>query len=114
LHFDLFIFCLKGIPSLIILSSDGKILSRKGRDEVGRRGVEALNAWAKGEKLARPSPDQYQWEYVSCDGCSMSPIIGLRYICSTCGNYDLCEECQKKGHQHELTLQNPPNDDDDD
>jgi hypothetical protein len=105
---------LKGIPSLIILSSDGKILSRKGRDEVGRRGVEALNTWAKGEKLDRPSPDQYQWEYVSCDGCSMSPIIGLRYICSTCGNYDLCEECQKKGHQHELTLQNPPNDDDDD
>ena len=99
---------------MIVLSSDGKILSRKGRDDVGRLGVDALKTWAKGEPLPRPSPDQFQWEHVGCDGCGTNPIIGERYSCSTCGNYDLCSECQKKGHEHELTLQQPPIDDDED
>jgi hypothetical protein len=99
---------------LIILSPDGKILSRKGCDEVGRLGIEALNTWAKGEKILPPSPDKYQWDYVGCDGCSMNPLIGQRYSCTTCGNYDLCSECQKKGHEHELTLVKQPVDDDND
>jgi hypothetical protein len=43
----------------------------------------------------------------------MSPIIGQRYRCDTCGNYDLCSDCQKKGHEHTLTLEPIPNDDED-
>ena len=72
-----------------------------------------MNTWAQGEKLARPSPDQYHWEHVTCDGCRINPIIGQRYSCSTCGNYDLCSACEKKGHEHPLTLEQQPNDDDD-
>ncbi len=72
-----------------------------------------MNKWAQGEKVPRPSPDQYRWEYVSCDGCNISPIIGQRYSCTTCGNYDLCSQCQSKGHEHPLKLRQQPNDDDD-
>jgi hypothetical protein len=31
-----------------------------------------------------------------CDGCK-GPIYGIRYRCTKCGNYDLCELCEKKG-----------------
>lgn len=32
-----------------------------------------------------------------CDGCGMAPIKGIRYMCSVCSNYDICDECERKG-----------------
>ena len=26
-----------------------------------------------------------------CDRCHMYPIVGIRYTCANCANYDLCE-----------------------
>ncbi len=44
---------------------------------------------------------------VSCDGCHMNPLIGRRYKCETCPNFDFCEACYKKekekhGHQFKV------------
>ncbi|KAK0188649.1 hypothetical protein F5146DRAFT_1056176 [Armillaria mellea] len=33
-------------------------------------------------------------EGYSCDGCSQEPIRGKRYICKTCKDFDLCENCK--------------------
>jgi len=33
---------------------------------------------------------------VVCDGCEMSPIVGVRYKSTLRPDYDLCEECEKK------------------
>ncbi|CAF1118739.1 unnamed protein product [Rotaria sordida] len=107
-------FQFSGIPSLFILSSDGTVLSSRGRNDVSSKGIEALQSWARGEKLPSSSPDEYQWSYVRCDGCNMNPLIGQRYCCLTCGNYDLCSACEKKGHEHPLERVPQPNDDDDD
>lgn len=35
-------------------------------------------------------------EGVTCDGCQ-GPIAGIRYKCSVCYDYDLCEACESKG-----------------
>ena len=40
-----------------------------------------------------------------CEHCFMEPIIGYRYKCSQCYNYNLCQECHEKNaetgnHQH--------------
>ena len=38
-----------------------------------------------------------------CDGCEMNPIIGNRYKCMICGDFDYCEACEEKfknEHRH--------------
>jgi Ig-like domain from next to BRCA1 gene/Zinc finger, ZZ type/PB1 domain len=40
------------------------------------------------------------WRSVTCDGCQDLPIIGVRFKCTVCDNYDLCEFC-------EMTAQHP-------
>merc|ERR1712004_57146 len=34
---------------------------------------------------------------VTCDGCDKSPIVGFRYKCVVCDDYDLCAACEKAG-----------------
>jgi hypothetical protein len=38
---------------------------------------------------------------VACDGCGVHPIIGVRYKCCVCKNFDYCEVCEERlGHEH--------------
>lgn len=50
---------------------------------------------------------------VICDGCGMRPVVGFRYKCLTCPDYDLCESCEKKADihpaDHPLMKLPPPN-----
>jgi len=39
---------------------------------------------------------------VICDGCG-SGIAGIRYKCSVCADYDLCQACEAKGGIHDPT-----------
>ncbi|XP_063970630.1 E3 ubiquitin-protein ligase HERC2-like [Lytechinus pictus] len=39
---------------------------------------------------------------ITCNGCSQSPIVGLRFKCKTCGEFNFCENCfrTKRNHRH--------------
>jgi len=40
---------------------------------------------------------------VRCDGCGVSPIVGQRFKCTICPDYDLCETCKAKPEIHDKT-----------
>ena len=48
---------------------------------------------------------------ISCNSCDMNPIIGIRYKCKICNNFNYCEKCMEikiKSHIHEFTkIENP-------
>ena len=55
----------------------------------------------KNEKLVHPN--------IICDGCEKRPLVGKRYKCKVCKDFDFCEECYEKNkaiHKHEFTLIN--------
>lgn len=38
---------------------------------------------------------------VTCDGCGLYPIVGIRYKCSECYDFDYCEKCEEAdNHNH--------------
>ena len=44
---------------------------------------------------------------IICDGCNKGPLVGKRYKCKICKNFDYCEKCYEKyknTHSHEFEL----------
>lgn len=93
---------------MVVISADGKSITSRGHNYVVCKGAEAVKLWAKGETVPTLTPEEFEWDNTYCNGCSIGPLIGLRYYCSTCGNFDLCSTCEKKGHEHPLQLISPP------
>ncbi|XP_020810458.1 LOW QUALITY PROTEIN: protein ref(2)P [Drosophila serrata] len=50
-------------------------------------------------------------DHVECDGCGLAPIVGFRYKCVQCSNFDLCQKCEA-AHKHpeHLMVRMPTND----
>ena len=48
------------------------------------------------------APPPARHETISCDGCGATPIVGIRYRCSQCANYDLCETCIVRYEKYEI------------
>lgn len=50
-------------------------------------------------------PNQYEsslvWPRHTCDGCNTKPIVGPRFHCTVCEDFDFCENCEKSlQHEH--------------
>ena len=44
---------------------------------------------------------------IKCHDCQVFPIVGIRYKCLKCQNFDLCEQCEEKNgkdHGHPLLM----------
>jgi hypothetical protein len=52
-----------------------------------------------GRKAAREEK-AHRHEGIRCDGCAAFPIVGTRYKCGVCDDYDLCGACEEKGDVH--------------
>ncbi|XP_055950292.1 dystrotelin-like isoform X1 [Argiope bruennichi] len=48
--------------------------------------------------LHRISSSETTQHFVSCDYCRINPVVGLRYRCLQCINYNLCQNCFLRGH----------------
>ena len=61
--------------------------------------------------MSAPATETTIHEGVYCDECNMIPVVGRRYTCVVCKNYDLCEACMEAGKHpvdHPLLLQKQP------
>ncbi|CAD8112630.1 unnamed protein product [Paramecium sonneborni] len=57
-----------------------------------------------------PQQQKMIHSHYKCDGCQTAPIVGTRFKCLECPNFDLCESCQFKNlhHNHKLfKISNP-------
>lgn len=65
--------------------------------------LEELKKSVSDSKTA-PTPQKIEVLHcnVICDGCESAPIVGRRFKCLVCPNFDLCETCEKKGHAHPM------------
>ena len=73
-------------------------------DEFAPEAYETVRQSMQEGAPAQPETGAPTHENYVCDGCDMNPIVGVRYKCSVCQNYDLCENCEAKDvhQQHPL------------
>ena len=58
------------------------------------------NTQTTGARQSQPSSIHYN---VECDVCGIAPIVGRRFNCTVCSNYDLCERCEAStAHSHPM------------
>eukprot|EP00163_Fabomonas_tropica_P032210 TRINITY_DN798_c1_g1_i1.p1 TRINITY_DN798_c1_g1~~TRINITY_DN798_c1_g1_i1.p1 ORF type:complete len:1554 (-),score=446.16 TRINITY_DN798_c1_g1_i1:323-4984(-) len=64
-------------------------------------------AYAAFSKIADPSIRADSHVSAQCDGCDATPIVGVRYRCIECGDFDLCDTCHREGAKHPAPADRP-------
>jgi hypothetical protein len=88
---------LKEREKSIEMSAISKISQLQGKDN-----KDIMNSL-----MSSKNPNTSRHISVRCDGCNMKPIVGDRYKCSVCDDFDFCSNCEEfnsnledAGHTH--------------
>jgi len=75
-----------------VVSKHSKIQPEEEEDEHLNRSFERLPA--SSAVLSTQQQQQHKHLNTACDECGANPIVGVRFKCGNCSNYDLCESCE--------------------
>lgn len=68
-----------------------KVFKKLLRKEMERQYQQIYNEpSADHDQIDSDSQPQSTHNRVACDGCSVDPIVGIRYKCSVCKDFDFC------------------------
>ena len=94
------------IFSLIFLGLDivnSKYDSLKFKDLENKEMIESF--FPNIQKIEEENENKVSHSHTMCMGCAMIPIVGVRYKCKVCKDFDFCENCyneNKENHQHDF------------
>ncbi len=58
-----------------------------------RQGGDPFNAFPDQSPWIQPRPGPPVHGNIHCNNCKCMPIVGLRYKCGICNDFDLCQYC---------------------
>ncbi|XP_004478190.1 sequestosome-1 isoform X2 [Dasypus novemcinctus] len=89
---------------LVAFSSDEELSMAMSyvKDEIFRVYIKEKRECRRDHRppCAQEAPRSLVHPNVICDGCN-GPVVGTRYKCSVCPDYDLCAACEEKGLHRE-------------
>jgi hypothetical protein len=79
-----------------------KIFKKLVQKELEKQTSQMLSNMPKAPRQESDIKDgQVVHQKCECDGCGKFPIVGNRYKCSVCKNFDYCTDCEEtKQHDH--------------
>ena len=79
--------------------------AKKGKGFFFKRVIQGLMSGVMCQNKEKKEESNVVHQSVSCDGCNKNPLTGVRYKCSECPDFDLCEDCEAKDvHNHHVFL----------
>ena len=73
----------------------------KEKGEKKPKGKKEMKLKEEKKEKGSEDPEVVVHEYITCDGCQMSPLCGIRYKCTMCHDFDLCANCEETlNHPH--------------
>lgn len=92
----------------LILSKVIQENMESAKEEILKKTLKEANKMFEKLKTSQISASQFNSSNVihakvTCDGCGANPIVGNRYKCTVCENFDYCESCEEKysdSHKH--------------
>ena len=80
-----------------VLSGSGCTMADMLRQWIGAGFAEEVAAQLPNSCEAADNTQPAVHTNVACDMCGANPIVGVRFKCMTCDDYDLCAGCEAKG-----------------
>jgi len=84
---------LSGCPFTAVPAADAKQQQHPAKEEDEQQ-KEPKKQQKKAEEEDVDAPAIHA--NIICDGCGVTPLRGIRYKCSVCRDYDLCEACEAR------------------
>jgi len=96
---------LKGSITKIVADIVNSNMEKAKEDLIRKSVAQSYQLMKNRTEKKENSSSQTVHRYFSCNECNVHPIVGIRYNCTVCYDYDLCEACEERtgdSHSHAL------------